>query len=190
VKLANVGGAVTADVVDGLLVDNDSAYEQLNSTYKSRRLVVVLAVYNSAEAKLSTRFYGVDAAGAIRLAREDRVWQGDLGSGLDHAALVALGILEGRWKAANAPSTSVGADGPQAAFGVTVEFAGMQQWQKMRARLTRVPGVQALKVTSLSARSADVTMQFPGGAESLARQLGSYNLYLENAAGRWILRGN
>ena len=78
----------------------------------------------------------------------------------------------------------------QRAFALTVEFAGMQQWQKMRARLARVPGVQALEVTSLSARSGDVTMQYPGGVERLAQQISAYNLYLENVGNGWILRAN
>lgn len=190
IKLAAVGGGVTADVVAGLQQGDDSAYETLSATYKSERLVVALASYNTGDAKLSTRLYGTDASGTIKLLREDRIWDGDVKKSAGHAATVTLRILESRWKTLKSPIAGAEGSQAQAAFALTVEFAGMAQWQKMRARLSRVPGVQALQVTSLSARSADVTMQFPGGVESLSRQIGSYNLYLDNLGEGWILRSN
>ena len=190
VKLAAVGESVTSDVVNGLMADDDSAYETLSGAYKSERLVVALASYNAGDAKLSTRFYGLDAGGTIKLTRTDRVWGGDLKASANHAAMVALRVFEGRWKMLKSPNAVAGAGEAAGAFALRVEFAGMQQWQKMRARLTRVPGVQALEVTSLSARSADVTMQYPGGAERLASQISAYNLYLENLGEGWILREN
>jgi hypothetical protein len=189
VKLAAVGGAVTDTVIAGLQAGDDSAFEALTAAYKSDRFVVALASYDETTGKLTTRYYGVDAAGAVKLVRDDRVWDGDVKASANHAAMVGLGILEGRWKAVKAPSGEIGSNGADTAFGMTVEFAGLQQWQQMRARLTRVPGVQALKITSLSARSADVSLQYPGGAERLSRQLGAYNLFLENAGEAWILRG-
>jgi len=190
VKLAAVGGAVTAKVIEGLQANDDSAFEALTAAYKSERFVVALASYDEDSGKLTSHYYGVDAAGAVKLVRDDRVWEGDIRASANHAAMVGLGILEGRWKAVKTPAGAAGGGGTQMAFGVTVEFAGLQQWQQMRARLTRVPGVQALKITSLSARSADVTLQYPGGAERLSHQLGAFNLFLENAGEAWILRGD
>ena len=73
---------------------------------------------------------------------------------------------------------------------MTVAFAGLQQWQDIRARLARVPGVQALEILSLSARSANVAFQFSGGADRLGQQLATQNLVMQSAGNRWILRSN
>lgn len=190
VKLAAVGGAVTAKIVDGLRAGKDDAFEALTAAYRSERLVVALGTFHDGEDKFTTRLYGVDAAGALHLQRTDRIWDGDLRASANHAAMVSLRIFEGRWKTLKSTLGAAASGAEQFTFAVTVEFAGLRQWQKMRTRLARAPGVQALKIGALSARSAEVTLQFPGGPEKLAQQLEAYNLELQNAGGVWILRTN
>ena len=56
-------------------------------------------------------------------------------------------------------------------------------------RLAKVTGVNALDVKSLSARHAQVGLQFPGGAERLAQVLGSHGMTLQDGGnGALVLR--
>jgi len=70
----------------------------------------------------------------------------------------------------------------------TVEFSGFREWKAIRVRLGKVPGLHSIDVGSISARGAEITLTYPGGAAYLSRQLAPYNLALENIGGAWILR--
>ena len=75
--------------------------------------------------------------------------------------MVALGILEGRWKAIK----SRGGAAAAAAAGdvdllIAVEFRGMSEWQDISRRLAATPGVEELEVAGLSARGARVTLRY------------------------------
>jgi len=73
---------------------------------------------------------------------------------------------------------------------LTVQFSSLKEWQDIRTRLSKVPGVQGMEIASLSARSADVKFRYPGGAPSLAAKLPSRRMSLMNVGGAWVLRSN
>ena len=58
----------------------------------------------------------------------------------------------------------------------------------IRARLMNVPGLQALEVNSLSARSAAVTFEFAGSLGRLQSELGSIGFSLEDRDGTFVVR--
>ncbi len=64
----------------------------------------------------------------------------------------------------------------------------MGDWQQIRGRLGAVEGVQAVKVGALSARSADVTIFFPGDANQLQAALATQGLILEGGGEGLVLR--
>ena len=190
VRLLPLEPALTDQQAQAILAGDEKAFEALSKLYGEDAMVVAVASTDGKEGRLQTRLFGTDGAGPIDLSRFDRIGAGDMNGAAKRSAMIALRILEGRWKLARSPLGGV-SDGVQHVnFAVTVEFAGLSQWQKMRSRLTRVPGVQSLDIVSLSARSANVTMEFPGGAERLSQQLRRHELYLQNEGGAWILRSN
>ena len=190
VRLLALESAVTDQQAQAIFSGDVEAFEALSNLYGEDTMVVAVASADGEDGKLKTRLYGTDRAGPIDLARFDRIGAGDVNGAAKRSAAIALRILEGRWKLSKSPLGGVSDDEQQVNFAVTAEFAGLSQWQKMRSRLTRVPGVQSLDIVSLSARSANVTMEFPGGAERLSQQLRRHNLNLQNESGAWILRSN
>ncbi len=190
VRLVRAGPSLTMDVLSGLLGGDVEAFAGLRDKYKSQKLVLAIAEPTVDGNTLTTRLFGVDRIGPLSLMRNDPVYNSDLKSTARDAAEITLGILEGRWKLIKSPGGGANAEAALTAVDVIVEYAGMKQWQEIRARLVKVPGVQGFKIKSLSARTAQVAFQFPGGVERLSRTLGSHGLALFGGSGAWVLRSN
>jgi hypothetical protein len=69
-----------------------------------------------------------------------------------------------------------------------VEFSGLKQWQEIRARLMHVPGIQALEINSLSARTASITFDYAGSLGRLQKELGQNGFSFENGDENFVLR--
>ncbi len=164
----------------------------LREKVNAEKLVLAIAEPTADGKTLTTRLFGFDRVGAVGLTRHDPVAGGNMmRSAADYAASVSLGIFEGRWKLMHAPSGGAEGGGELEGIDIIVEFSGMGQWKDMRARLVKVPGLSGLDVKSLSARTAQVGLQFPGGAERLAQVLVSHGLSLDGGGEKaWVLRGN
>ena len=131
---------------------------------------------------------------------------------MELAAIVSLGVLEGRWKAAGArvqgPIREPGADTaasalsgdrlPASAPGETntvggdalrlaVQFRDIGEWATISKKLSQVPGVENIDVAGLSGRSARITLQFAGGTEQLAQVAPEYGLRLQQTGAGWVL---
>jgi hypothetical protein len=215
IKLTPAGASATDDVFRALIKGQTRAYGIIEAEADSDRVVVALAEPVEAGAKLRVSLIGRDRVGPIRLVRTYTIVDDDLGYTAETAAIIALGVLEGRWKRIKARSAfgtagdgafgeagagvsglpTVGPDnGTGAADGggirVQAEFEGMADWQQIRGRLGAVQGVQAVKVGALSARSADVTIFFPGDVNALQAALAAQGLNLANGNGGLVLRSN
>lgn len=190
VKLARHGTDLKAEQVNAMLGGDREGFAALKEKYRSEALVLAVAEPAAEGGRLSTRLYGFDAVGPIALARAERVYGGDLKPAAARAAAISLAIFESRWKLTySAPVDENGVASLQT-VSLTVEFAGMKQWQVLRARIARIPGLQALEVNSLSARSADITFRYVGGARRLAAKLPAHKMVLHNAGGVLILRSS
>ncbi len=162
----------------------------LSGEYGGRPVVVAVAEVDTAKKRVDVTLAGRDAVGSLALKRGYRMADGDLAYTMELAAVVALGTLEGRWKAVNAQSRG-GVNvmtGPGATVHLEVEFSSLAQWNDVRQRLLDTPGVEDVRVESVSARLAEVSLSFPGGAEQLAQTLAPRGLSLEGAGGSWLLR--
>ncbi len=190
VRLVRAGPSFTMDLLSGLLGGDEEAFTGLREKYKSQRLVLAIAEPTVDGKTLTTRLFGLDLIGSLSLMRNDPVYKSDLKSTARDAAAITLGILEGRWKLMKSPGGGASAEAVLTGVDVIVEYAGMKQWREIQSRLVKVPGVQGLSIKSLSARTAQVAFQFPGGAEGLSRSLGSHGLALFGGNGAWILRSN
>ena len=71
-----------------------------------------------------------------------------------------------------------------------VKFSGLRHWQAIRKRLLNIDGVEELNIEKLSARGADVSCLFPGGAEALAQQVAAVGMNLQPNGEKWVLLAN
>ena len=67
-------------------------------------------------------------------------------------------------------------------------YMSLAEWNEMRRQLLEMPGVEDLRIEAQSARSADISLRYPGGAEELASVLYRRGLALQSAGGSLILR--
>ena len=169
--------------LNALLSGDGSAMRALVANYGSELVVVALAERDASAKHLTVSLVGRDAVGAFGLRRTYRIDASDPGYTSDYAAVVSLGVLEGRWKAIKiGDQTGAGAE-----LLIAVEFRGMSEWQDISRRLGATPGVEELEVAGLSARGARVTLRFPDGPERLVETLARQGLTLRNAGGNWTL---
>lgn len=187
-KLLQATPQLTPATLDAFFAGDRGALGAVNPRYDVPALVIALAEPAPDAGLLKTRIYGVDAAGAFQLERRDRIYDGDLKATARRAAHIALRIIEGRWKVTQSDEAGFAASAVPRAVSLTVQFAGLREWQVIRDRLERVPGVRDLKIDALSARAARITVEFPGGIDRLADKLASRDFSLQDVNGIWVLR--
>ncbi len=205
VKLDELKSSIHPDTVKMLLARDESAVRILTNEYKSELVVLAIVEPDLAAKKMLVTLVGRDAAGPLFLRRSYRISDGDVNYTSELAAIVALGVMEGRWKfvrapavaAAGAPSSTQPAwsagstdsgSGEHVAF--VAEFASLSQWNEIRAQLLDTPGVEDLGIGAVSARNADVSLSYPGGIRGLANALGGRGLSLRNNGESWTLTSN
>jgi hypothetical protein len=195
-KLESLRKDIAPDLVAAVAGGDIGARKTLAAQYKAQRLLVALAGTDTATGRLEVTLAGTDAVGPFVLARKYRVDPADPGYARELAAVVALRIVEGRWKAVHARGAGIGADADMAtapfASGATdlliaVEFRGMAEWQDISRKLSGTPGVEELEVAGLSGRGARVTLRFAKGIGRLAEELAEQGLSLRNDGGTWVL---
>jgi hypothetical protein len=193
VKLQALKKEISPATVEALAGGDGGAIRALVAAYGSELILIAVAEHDAAASRLNVTLSGRDAVGAFTLKRAYRVDAADPGYANDLAAVISLGILEGRWKAIKSRGGSGGGGGGPAAAGdtdllIAVEFRGMSEWQDISRKLGSTPGVEELEVAGLSARGARVTLRFAEGAERLADVLARQGLNLRNADGNWLLK--
>jgi hypothetical protein len=184
VKLQALKKEIAADKVNALADGDGSAIRAFVAGYGSELVILAVAEQDTAAKRLNVTLTGRDAVGAFTLKRAYRIDPADAGYASELAAVVSLGILEGRWKAIKSGG---GIAAGSADLAIVVEFRGMSEWQDISRKLGSTPGVEELDVAGLSARGARVTLRYAGGAERLAEALARQGLNLRNAGGNWML---
>jgi hypothetical protein len=184
VRLEALKGEVGMANLNALVSGDGSAMRALVANYGSELVVVALAERDASATHLTVTLAGRDAVGAFSLRRTYRIDPSDPGYTSDLAAVVGLGVLEGRWKALKVGDRTGAAGGE---LLIAVEFRGMSEWQDISRRLGAIPGVEELEVAGLSARGARVTLRFADGPERLVEMLARQGLALRSAGGNWTL---
>lgn len=192
VKLQVLKKEVGPDAVNALADGDGRAIRALVAAYGSELVLLAVAEQDVAAGRLNVTLTGRDAIGAFTLKRAYRLDASDPAYASELAAVISLGILEGRWKAIRSRGGNVGV-GPASSAAdsdllIAVEFRGMNEWQDISRKLSATPGIEELEVAGLSARGARVTLRFAEGAERLADALAEQGLILRNAGGNWVLR--
>lgn len=181
---------IHADTIKMLLDGEGGADRILADEYKSGLVVLAIAEVDASTAKLMVTYAGTDAVGPLVWKRGYRISDGDLAYTMELASVIGLGVIEGRWKAVQARA----AGGFEALSGagepvtMQVEFQGLSQWNDIRRRILELPGVEAVEIAGITARSADVSLRYPGGGARLAETLAPQGMQLRNSGGIWVLR--
>jgi hypothetical protein len=190
VKLQTLKTQIAPDAVNALAEGDGSAIRTLVAAYGSELVLLAVAEQDIAAKRLNVTLTGRDAVGAFMLRRAYRLDPADPGYTSELAAVVSLGIIEGRWKAIK--SRGGGGGVAKAVPGdsdllIAVQFRGMSEWQDISRKLSATPGIEELEVAGLSARGARVTLRYAEGAERLADVLAQQGLSLRNTGGNWVL---
>ena len=208
IKLDDLKSVIHSDTVKTLLAKDDSAIRILTGEYKTDLIVLAIVEPDLAAKKMLVTLAGQDAAGPLFLKRSYRISDGDINYTTELAAIVALGVLEGRWKAVKAPSVTaayaapesqpawsatpggVNSSGPGEPVKFIAEFGSLSQWNEIRTQLLDTPGVENLGILAVSARNADVSLDYPGGIRGLANALGARGLSLQDNGAVWTLKSS
>lgn len=211
IKIAPRSAALDDSVLVALLRSERSALDGMAASYKSPFVVLALLSSSQSTKKLRLTLIGKDGVGELSYRRDHVVSAGNILQAADVAAEVAQGMMEQRLKILRLRPLAAVAKGPvevlpwqtnmQEAPPVTgwqgevggqrivmhVPFRGLRHWQSIRQKLSSVNGLEGLNVEKLSARGADVSCEFPGGAAALSRQLAAYGMRLSSDGGGWVL---
>lgn len=198
-SLQGVKGAINADTLKQAVEGGGGAERSLAAEYGSPYVVLAIAEPDPAAKRLNVTLYGIDGVGGLSLKRSYRVYDGDTAYSMELAAVVGLGVLEGRWKAQKAPplaassyspaySSSSANSGGGTAVAMRAQYQSLAEWSEMRRQLLDLPGVEDVRIETESARGADLTLRYPGGARELSSALYGRGLALENGTDRLILR--
>ncbi len=193
VKLQALKPAVHSDTLQLMTRDGDGGGLRIaTAEYASELVLFVLAEPDLGSMKLNVTLMGRDAVGQFALKRSYRFQADDFGYTTELAALIALGTLEGRWKALKArPAVGGGTAGAQPLQSVqlTIQFSTLREWESIRQQIADTPGVEDLLVAGQSGRAVDLAVRFPGGGVQLANSLASQGLDIREVGGTWIVRG-
>ncbi len=206
IAVEDLKSTIHSDTVDMLLSGDDNGLRILQEEYGTKLIVVAVAEPDFAAKKLLVTLAGKDAVGPFLLKRSYHISNGDLAYTSELAAVIALGTIEGRWKAVKSNYAAAPADAGAASKPVwspeamatgngdpvsfVAEFAGPDQWNDLRSKLLDTPGVDSMEISTMSDARADVSLRFPGGAASLANALGARGLSFVNTADGWVLRAS
>jgi hypothetical protein len=188
-KLDKLKPDIHADTLQALSAQSLGADRIFANAYKTDRVIVALAEPDASGKRLNVTLTGTDAVGAFTLKRSYKVSGGDQAYTAELAAIIGLGVLEGRWKAAKAGAVggvdpdSVEAGGLQ----VIVEFNSLSEWNDIRTRILATEGAFDVAIGSVSSRSADVNLRHVGGPRGLVQAMASNGLKLTNESGVWLV---
>ena len=123
----------------GVVAGDPAALQSLASALRAERIVLALAEPDPAARRLNVTIAGRDAVGPLVLKRRYRIDPDDFAYSLELAAVISLGVIEGRWKAKNTTS-SAASDGGLQEVQIWVEFRNLGQWNQRQRVLSELPG--------------------------------------------------
>jgi hypothetical protein len=159
----------------------------LAEAYGKPYVLVAIAEPDAGAKRLNVTLAGVDAVGPLSLRRSYRVYDGDTAYAMELAAVVAQGVLEGRWKAHRLGTGAAGGGTPVA---LQARYASLGEWRDMRRQLLDLPGVADLRIEAESAQGATLSLRFPGGSNAFAAAVAGRGLALESWGGGLVLRSS
>lgn len=187
-RLSPLKPEIHPDTVNMMLAADGSADRIIDGEYKTDRVVVALAEIDAATKQVHVTLAGRDAVGPFSWKRSYRASDGDTAYAMELASVISLGVLEGRWKVAKTGGASMTDGGPLGQdVEIEVTFETQSQWNDLRGRVLDLQGVDDVRVSSITARSAQMGLKYPGGGAALASALAQQGLTLRPAGALWQL---
>lgn len=190
VKLHERPANLTPEILKQSLTNPEAPLRTIAILNKSGQALVALAEPDVAARRLHVTLTGTDGVGPFVLKRTWRMDPSDAAYAGELAAVVSLGIVEGRWKSVQARPV-----GPRPIAGamlqpvqLSVEFRSSQEWQGLRRQIAEMPGVSDFSVGGISGRAADVALRYPGGGQALTEALATVGVELRPMGGTWLAR--
>jgi Uncharacterized protein conserved in bacteria (DUF2066) len=189
-KLSALNAQVHSDTVTMMQAGDGSADRIINGEYNTDRVIVAIAEIDTAAKQVHVTLAGRDAVGPFSWKRSYRASDGDTGYAMELAAVIGLGVLEGRWKVAKTggAGAAIAAGGLGEDVELEVVFANQSEWNDIRGRLLDLQGVDDVRVVSITARNAQMGLKYPGGGNALASSLAQHGLNLSRVGSQWQLR--
>lgn len=189
-KLVALPGNVTAEAVRQVATQPDGVVRLLAGPVKSDFVVVAVLEPDLTKGKLNITMTGQDAVGLFTISRGWRLDPDDVSYTAELGAVVATGILDGRWKAVRRGSQSASGSGYGGGEVVqlTIEYRNAAEWQDIRQRIMTLPGVSGFDTSGFSTRSATATVRFPGGGQAFSDALVTQGLAAYANGGSWLVR--
>lgn len=180
---------IHVDTLRMALQGDGNAERILATEYQSERVLLAVATIDKAAKKINVTLVGTDGVAPVNWTQSYKIIDDDIAYTLELVASVTLGVIEGRWKAQR-----VARGGGLAAFSqppadvtMQVAFSGLHEWNIIRRKLLETPGVEQVRINSVSARGAAVALSFPGGGAPLSQALAIQGLSLMQTGSVWVL---
>lgn len=190
-KVEALKGDFPAGTTSALATGDGAALGSLAAAYKSPELIVAIAEIEQGAGRLTVTVVGQDAVGPINWRRGYKISDGDADYALELAAVVTVGVIEGRWKAAKTSPSASGAYslgvGGAGDIRIDVEFASMEEWNDIRGRLLNTEGIDDLRIGTVTSSNAEISLRYAGGPGALANELVTQGLSLRSSYSGWLL---
>jgi hypothetical protein len=192
-KVAPVRNDLTAAIANTYIANPAAGIETLKSQYRTTQLLFAVASTGAGGDEIVLKLIGNDASGQISVVRKIRGLDAAEESLLQGAARLAFETVQQRWKLTRdsyVPAESVASSpeggggyggGGVASLVVTAQYSGLKEWQAIRARLQSIPGIQNWDLKTVNPRAAQISFDFPGGADRLSAMAASQGLSVENS---------
>lgn len=191
-KLAPTRQDITAELAAAYAANPAATLDTLKFQYKTQHIVLAIAELETGGESLKLRLMGADALGTFSLERKVKLQDAPQGLLTQIAAGIAHGTLQERWKLTRASAPVAAASGFSggglATVELTAQYSGLKEWQSIRQKLQQLPGLQNFEIRGVNPRAAEITLDFPGGAERLASMAAGQGLAFEDAGGRWVVK--
>lgn len=187
VRLAAIEPGLPPEAIRAVLAGQPDGVQQMARAYGVPRVVLAIIQPDPAAGRLQLWLAGQDAVGQFAIQRDLRFAPEDFEYTVELAAVISLGVLEGRWKAVTEPAGAAaleptGAAAGPSAFQVFVQFQSLADWNRLRGAIESAPGVRNVEISGLSTRDAVVSLSFRGGASAFATALSQRGLTVSPTA--------
>jgi hypothetical protein len=167
----------------------DSPERILATEYGSENVVVAIAEVDKAGGRVNVTLAGQDGVAPLLWKRSYRITDNDVAYAMELAAVISLGVIEGRWKAMqNGEFSAAAAGGVLPDVLLDVQFRSMTEWNEIRGRILDLPTVDDVRVGNVSPSTAQVMVKYPGGGRALAGELSRQGLQMQQSGSGWLVR--